>query len=449
MGSIEKKLSYLLGTKNAIKEAIVSKGVEVTNDHTFREYASLIKNINVSGEQPSEDEYDNLNDVVFYDYDGTILYSYNKDEALALEELPELPSHGGLVCEGWNWNLDEIKKRVQECGFVDIGAIYNTYDGKTRIYINIEEYNVDTVLSFKFSQSIANGFTINWGDGSNEEEYDVSGKISANHKYSSVGKYVITITVKSDCILTLGDSGIIGSSSDVTNKEATIIERIHVGDRNKVVESSFRSAKMTALTIPNSIIIADYTKYLFGNMSSIRFLAIPRTVSSSFIYDYTFSNDKSLKIISFPYSVVSAYTDSFSGASIKRLYYNVSYGNAYRVFYNNRELLYVTIATSRYAFLTNSFANCISLKKINMRTFYNTTTIGNTCFMNCYNLPYIDWSIATAVPTLSNVNAFQGCSSQLKHIVPDDLYDTWIAATNWSSFANNIIKKSDWDASQA
>ena len=41
------KLNYLKGTKEAIKNAIVSKGVEVEEDATFRSYAEKIESIEV------------------------------------------------------------------------------------------------------------------------------------------------------------------------------------------------------------------------------------------------------------------------------------------------------------------------------------------------------------------------------------------------------------------
>jgi dTDP-4-dehydrorhamnose reductase len=39
-------------------------------------------------------------DVNFYDYDGTLLYAYTKDEALALEALPKAQKHEGLLFHG-------------------------------------------------------------------------------------------------------------------------------------------------------------------------------------------------------------------------------------------------------------------------------------------------------------------------------------------------------------
>ena len=47
-------------------------------------------------------------DVNFIDYDGTVLHSYTVAEAAALTALPPLPSHDGLICQGWNWCLANI-----------------------------------------------------------------------------------------------------------------------------------------------------------------------------------------------------------------------------------------------------------------------------------------------------------------------------------------------------
>lgn len=72
-----------------------------------------------------------VKDVNFRDYNGTVLYSYTVEEASALTELPPLPTHEGLVCQGWNWTLADIKEMGRA---VEVGAMYITDDGKTRIY---------------------------------------------------------------------------------------------------------------------------------------------------------------------------------------------------------------------------------------------------------------------------------------------------------------------------
>lgn len=47
MGLVQ-KLNYLLGTKEAIKEAIVNKKVEISDTDTFRSYADKINDININ-----------------------------------------------------------------------------------------------------------------------------------------------------------------------------------------------------------------------------------------------------------------------------------------------------------------------------------------------------------------------------------------------------------------
>ena len=46
MGTIADKLNYLSETKNLIKQAIISKGVGISNSDSFRSYAQKISNIN-------------------------------------------------------------------------------------------------------------------------------------------------------------------------------------------------------------------------------------------------------------------------------------------------------------------------------------------------------------------------------------------------------------------
>ena len=50
MGLVQ-KLNYLLGTKEAIKEAIINKKVEVSDSDTFRSYADKIGAIKGGGDE--------------------------------------------------------------------------------------------------------------------------------------------------------------------------------------------------------------------------------------------------------------------------------------------------------------------------------------------------------------------------------------------------------------
>ena len=82
------------------------------------------------------------------------------------------------------------------------------------------------------------------------------------------------------------------------------------------------------------------------------------------------------------------------------------------------------------------FSNCGSLEKV---SFSKVTTIGGYAFAICKNCLEYDFSGCVAVPTLSNINAFDKINSNAKIKVPSALYDEWIAATNWSNFASYIV----------
>ena len=62
------------------------------------------------------------------------------------------------------------------------------------------------------------------------------------------------------------------------------------------------------------------------------------------------------------------------------------------------------------------------------------SNVGGTTntFKGCTHLELVDFSQATAVPALSNINAFSNTNNYYRIVVPNALYDQWIAATNWS-----------------
>ena len=138
-------------------------------------------------------------DVKFIDYDGTVLYSYTLAQAQALTELPSLPVHDGLVCQGWNWTLEAVKALNRP---VIVGAMYITDDGATRLHIRIATVGRMTVPLY-IMQTVANGVSIDWGDGSTAETLDGTGNVNTSHTYAEPGDYVISLMPKDSCTLSL------------------------------------------------------------------------------------------------------------------------------------------------------------------------------------------------------------------------------------------------------
>lgn len=65
-------------------------------------------------------------------------------------------------------------------------------------------------------------------------------------------------------------------------------------------------------------------------------------------------------------------------------------------------------------------------------------SIGSSCFYGCTALKTIDMSRVSAVPTLVGSGAIP-TNSGLQILVPSALYDEWIAATNWTAYADYIV----------
>lgn len=68
----------------------------------------------------------------------------------------------------------------------------------------------------------------------------------------------------------------------------------------------------------------------------------------------------------------------------------------------------------------------------------SVTKVERAAFHTATNCLVYDFSKCTVVPTLDNTSAFTGINANAKIKVPSDLYNEWIAATNWATYASYI-----------
>lgn len=136
------------------------------------------------------------NDVTFYDWDGTILYSYTAYEALQLEELPEIPDRSsiGLYDGQWNWTLEELKECVRDIKMCCVGCSYETVPNRTihdypPTYIDVQ---MDIVKKFDLLCEGGGTFDIDWGDGTQTHETPSSGT-TISHTYQDSNKHTVKI----------------------------------------------------------------------------------------------------------------------------------------------------------------------------------------------------------------------------------------------------------------
>lgn len=248
-------------------------------------------------------------------------------------------------------------------------------DGKTRLWL-VGAYGP---IMLNFSQSVANGVTVDWGDGTSETFSGAS--VTAQHQYNTLGDRIISLDVGDGCTLTLGrNSGyfLLGGSTDWdgTLTVNQMLQKVHVGKG-----------------------VNKLTAYCLGSLSYNLELVVSGQVKE----------------------IVG---DSSSGWGI------IKGGK-------------LTLMEGVEILNASALRSCC----ITYLQFPSTITNikGDYVFYKwCGHV--LDFSRHNTVPSLSSSSAFGSNLDNFKIVVPDALYDTWIAATNWSSRASKIVKASEFNA---
>ena len=392
-------------------------------------FVSEIDSIQTGGGSAPTEEIEEK-DVNFFAYDGTLIASYTEAEAKALTTLPTPPEHSGLVFQGWNYTLEEIKANAE---MADIGALYTTDDGATRLEIEVAERRD---IRVRFSQTKASGVLIDWGDGKSERSSGIAGRTYALHNYEEPGKYTITLTIDDDCNVTLGSysSYLICINSLGSNAAQNVLRKLYIGDRVvKIDKSAFNSHYALNSVSMNQGITAladECFKY-----SSIEFITIPSGVEA--IPYSAFNTCGCLRTISLPVSVQNLDQYSIYQCNIlKRLNLkNVTNPQSRAVSSDNA--INEIVVNADIAYIPNYFcSDCTGLERVTflgrVNTFYSGALSG------CYSLKIVDLTHCEAVPTMQDATIFSSAGSDLEILVPAALADEWKQATNWVNLAKYI-----------
>ena len=374
-------------------------------------------------------------DVNFYDYDGTIVASYTLSEAQSLTALPDGPTHSGLTFQGWNYTLEKVKAFTRP---MNVGAMYITDDGKTRLHIRIAAEGRMTVPLY-ISQTVANGVTIDWGDGSATQTLAGTGNVNTTHTYASIGDYVITLDPVDGCALGFGDGSSsycgLGMTSNNGKVYFNFLQAVQIGNGVTIIDNyAFQYCySLASVTIPDGVTSIGY--YAFNNCPSLASITIPDSVTS--ISGYGFNYCYSLANISIPdgVTIIDNYTFQYcyTLTSIAIPDSVTSIGS--HVFQNCPSFASITIPDSVTSIGSYAFKNCYSLASITIPD--GVTIINDSAFSNCYGMAEYHLK-PTTPPTLSSTNALEGIPSDCIIYVPQGCLEAYQNATNWATYASKM-----------
>ena len=436
-------VELLTDVADAIRE---KKGTtEPINAQNFAEEIRTIE----SGETVVEKK-----DVSFYDYDGTLLFSYTIEEAQALTELPTPKGHEGLIFQGWNWDYEEVIALTYP---MNICATYITEDGATRFFLDVqEEEGVDIELSF--TQSKSNSVLVDFGDGSELATFEENA-VNYIHHYSK-GNYVLTFNNNGEITFKVIDSyrGVLGHRA---SKGVNCLTKVWFGKDVSTFDSIFQGAsRLTKISIHKGV---DITRGLCGFCANLKFVGVPKPING---IHTNFIHNSGVEIIVLPSTTTSFSSGACSYASLKEILLpdgNITlnssgcFGNnrlvEFRIPFgkttlenaflsNERHLCKIAIPEGIQSIGNSAFTQCVLITEFVFPS--SLQSIGSSTFSYCKPRVY-DFSKVLVVPTLANANAFtNGLPYYCKIVVPDTLYDEWIAATNWSTYADYIVKSSEY-----
>lgn len=462
MATIAENLQILENHLEDAYVAIENKGGIIPDTHNATNLSASIDTIpEIEVESP-------YNDVCFYRPDGLRLYSYTKDEVMADNfVMPELKQWDVVwyTVKGketiqmlpirWNFTLEKIRLDLQQGGFCDVGGVYEPSDHCAHIKLVIDNDNrpQDFRLLFQRTQYVYR-IKIQWGDDKtdtvNGGQYQQTHTLT--HTYQTPGTYHLKIgnylDGKEDYALDIGT----GSTSGTIYGK---YERDNTTNPNPTAYANM----IRAALLSNTTKFGGYAFYYCRNLEYISY--VDQALGT---YGYNFFYCINLKCLINPLDNRQLGNACCQNCYSLRVYSNCSTeqdGASANMFYNCNSLQRIFLQKYSGTSITRM---CYTLGRLAFG--YDLTTIGSFAInaqyslrsivypskltsintyncTNCYNLILHDFRNAESVPTLGT-NCFNNANPNMKIVVPDKLYDTWIAATNWSAVASKIVKASEY-----
>ena len=356
--------------------------------------------------------------VIFIDYDGTVVASKTTAQINAMtsdSDLPANPTHTGLTAQGWNWTVAQIKAQLTAMPTqkVYVGQMYTTTSGATEIDVEMIEGRLNPILTICVNGTIS----VDWGDNTTADTVtgtSLTTRQAVSHTYQSAGSYTIKISKTSGTGYTFyGSSSYLLLRKNTTANHnrvyANCVKGIRIGNGiTSIGDYAFNHCdSLTSVTIPSGV--TSFGNYAFNYCYSLASITIPSNVAS--IGNYTFQYCYSLASITMPSSVTSIGTSVF--------------GSCY-------SLASITIPSNVTSIDASAFSNCYAFASITIPS--NVTSIGNYAFQNCYGVA--EYHVKPTTPPTLGTTVFASIVSDCVIYVPNGYLNTYKTATGWSDYAS-------------
>ena len=363
-------------------------------------------------------------DVIFIDYDGTVVAQKTKAQINAMNsdsDLPANPTHTGLTAQGWNWTVAQLKAQLTAMPDqkVYVGQMYVTASGKTEIDVEMLEGRLSPIMTIAVNGTIE----VDWGDNTTPDTVTGTSLTTplqvGPHSYVGAGSYTIMIRVISGsfAFYSSGSYTLLGkNSTDNENRVYAIcVKKIRIGTGVSNIGNAalYNCYSLASITIPNSV--TSIGNSAFSNCYALSSITVPSSVTS--IGHYAFQYCYSLTSITFPNNVtnitMNMFYNCYSLSSI-RIPGGTSIGTY--AFYNCSSLSNIIIPSSVTSIGNNAFSNCQTLSDVTIPS--SVTSIGDSAFYNCSSLSSI--TIPNSVTKIGD-SAFKNCQTLTSIIIPNSV----------------------------
>lgn len=235
-------------------------------------------------------------------------------------------------------------------------------------------------------------------------------------------------------------------SGDISTWATSIVGISTGGGHNYEVEllddTLISRDNYTVVNINDTVVTIEASS--FYNCSNLVNVILPNSILT--IGTRAFYGCENLKTINIPNNITSIGSSAFKNCF--NLESNIVIPNTITeiedlVFDGCESITQITLSSNLTTIGAWSFLGCISLTTIVMPPSLND--IGSAAFGYNESMNVYDFSSHTSIPTIRD-DTFTEIPDTCKIVVPDELYNSWIAATNWSVYADNIISVTDYNA---